>query len=443
MQVRGLLIAVVLLAGLSGLLYWSNQKKATEAANPSDTSPKVLSIPEDQFKELKLQKTGGQAVELRKGDDGKWQLVEPKPLRADQDAAGSLVSTLSSLSADKLVEEKAADLAPYGLNAPALNVTVVKKDGKSQELMVGDEVPTGAGYYVKLAGDPRVFTIASYTKTNLEKTPDDLRDKRLLTFDSDKLTRVELQAKGQTVEFGKNNQNDWQILKPRPLRADGSQVEELIRKLKDARMDTGVTDQDTRKAASAFASGTRVAVATVSDASGNQQIEIRRDREKNYYAKTTAVEGIHKVTSDLGDGLDKGIDDFRNKKLFDFGWNDPSKVEIRPAGGNAATYAKSGDKWMAGDKQKDSASVQTLIDKLRDLSAIQFVESGGGAPALEATVTSNDGKRVEKVTITKKGNNYYATRENEPSVYELDGKAVEELEKAAKEIKDHQPPAKT
>src|SRR5205823_8769070 len=156
--------------------------------------------------------------------------------------------------------------------------------------------------YVKLANSPKVFTIASYNKTSLDKTPNDLRDKRMLTFDSDKLTRVELTAKGQSVEFGKNNQNDWQILKPRPLRADGSQVEELIRKLKDAKMDTTVSDDDARKAAAGFASGKRVAVATVTDSSGNQQLEVReagKDKDKTYYAKSSVVEGVYKVPNDL------------------------------------------------------------------------------------------------------------------------------------------------
>ena len=102
-------------------------------------------------------------------------------------------------------------------------MTVTKKDGKTQDFLIGDDTPTGGGAYAKLASDPRVFTVASYVKTSLDKTPKDLRDKRLLTFDSDKLTRVELQPpRAQTVEFGKNNQNDWQILKPKPLRADGS-----------------------------------------------------------------------------------------------------------------------------------------------------------------------------------------------------------------------------
>jgi len=54
--------------------------------------------------------------------------------------------------------------------------------------------------------------------------------------------------------------------------------------------------------------------------------------------------------------------------------------------------------------------------------------------------TSNSGKRVEKVTITKQGSQYFAKSEGEPSIYELDGKAVEDLQKAASDVKE-QPPA--
>jgi hypothetical protein len=87
----------------------------------------------------------------------------------------------------------------------------------------------------------------------------------------------------------------------------------------------------------------------------------------------------------------------------------------------------------------DNTSVQNLIDKLRDLAALKFVEKGGGQPVFEATVTSNSGKRVEKVTISKQGNQYFAQREGEPSIYELDSKVVEELQKAASEVKEAPP----
>jgi hypothetical protein len=94
---------------------------------------------------------------------------------------------------------------------------------------------------------------------------------------------------------------------------------------------------------------------------------------------------------------------------------------------------------MLGAKAEDNSTVQNLIDKLRDLSATKFVEKGGGAEVFQATVTSNSGKRTEKVSITKQGDQYFAQREGEPSIYELDKGAVEGLEKAAADVKDAPP----
>ena len=432
MKPKGLLVAVAVLAILGGLIWWSNKREATASKKSADTSTKLLSIPDDQFQEIKIKKLTGELQDLQRVN-GKWRLTQPSQLSADPDTVGSMVTTLASLNADKLIEDKATDLQPYGLHLPTLDITVVKKDGKSDQLLIGDDTPTGSGAYAKLAGDARVFTVASFTKTSLDKTPTDLRDKRLLTFDTDKLTRLELAAKGTPVEFGKNNRNEWQILKPRPLRADGSQVETLITKLKDAKMDLAGAQLDI---AQKFAAAARVATVVVADAGGNQTLEVRRDKDKNCYAKSSAVEGVYKVASDLADALDKNLDDFRNKKLFDFGFSDPSKVELK-----TATYTKSGDKWLAGSKTMDNTSVQNLIDKLRDLSASKFPEKGGGQPVFEAKVTSDGGKRVEKVVISKQGTQYFAQRENEPSIYELDSKAVDDLQKAASDVKEPPPPA--
>ena len=57
--------------------------------------------------------------------------------------------------------------------------------------------------------------------------------------------------------------------------------------------------------------------------------------------------------------------------------------------------------------------------------------------------TSNSGKRVEKVTVRKQGTEYFAQREGEPSIYELDAAPVDDLLKAASGVKETAPePAK-
>jgi hypothetical protein len=440
MQGLRLLIALAVLLGLGGTLYWSNKEKAKEAAKPpAETSPKILSLTEADIQKIEIKKKGGDDTVVQRAAGGKWELTAPKPYPVDQEAANSLASSAATVNSDQLVDDKITDLKPFGLDAPTLELDVTKKDNKTSKLLIGNDAPGVGGAYAKLEGDPRVFTVASYTKTNFDKSPKDLRDKRLLPFDQDKLSRLELTAKKQTIEFGRSK-DEWQILKPQPLRADGLQVEELVRKLKDAKMDLAVSEEDAKKAAAAFASGTPIATVKVTDPSGTHEMQIRK-KENDYYAKSNAAEGAFKMAADLGSGVDKSVDDFRNKKLFDFGFNEPTKIEMHD-GAKTVSLQKSGEKWQSNGKEMDSTSVQSFLDKLRDLSASKFTDKGFGTPTIDLTVVSNDGKRTEKVLISKQDKTVIAKRENEPSLYELESKAVDELEKAAGDVKPAQAAAK-
>jgi len=424
------------------VLYWSNRHPASESTAKAsvDTPPKILSLKQEDISKIQIKKKGGEELDLAKGDAGKWQITAPKPLGADQEAVSSLLSTVSSLNADRLVEDKATDVGQYGLAQPSLELDVTTKDGKPQKLLLGDDTPAGSALFAKLDGDPRVFTIANYNKTGIDKTANDLRDKRLLTIDFDKLSQVELVTKKQDIQFARNKQ-EWQLVKPKPLRADNFQVEEIVRKLRDAKMEASSTDADVKKAAAAFASGTQVATAKVTDTASTQELQIRKTKDE-YYARSSAVPGTYKVPSDIGQGFDKNVDDFRNKKLFDFGYDEPAKVEVHD-GAKAYFLTKGGQDWWSADSKKmDSASVQSLIDKIRELSASKFLDSGFTTPAIKVTVTSNDGKRVEKISIAKSGDNYIAKRENEPALYQLDSSPVSDLQKLAADLKPAPAPVK-
>jgi hypothetical protein len=433
MKSTGLLIAAAVLAALTGVLYWSNNHKSadtTTSATPA--SPKLVTANDADITKIEIDKKGTEQVGLAKGD-GKWEITAPTKLTADQDAVASMLSTLSGLTSERVVEDHALDLKQYGLADPSLKVEFTTKDGKSQRVLLGDDTPTGNAVFASLRGDPRVFTIAGSTKSSIDKSPADLRDKRLLTVNFDKISAVDLTAKKQSIEFGRSK-DAWQILKPRPLRADNFTVEDLVRRLKDAKMDlTAATDADEKKISAAFASATPVATARVTDAAGSQTLEVRKNKT-DYYAKSSAVAGLYKVANDLGTGLDKGLDDFRNKKLFDFGFDDVSKVDLHD-GSKTYSLVKGGADWWSNGKKMDDMSAQAFIDKFRDLAASKFVDSGFGSPLIDLTVTSNDGKRVEKVLIAKSGDKYVAKRDGEPSLYELDAKPVEDLQKSAADVK--------
>jgi hypothetical protein len=448
MKLRDLFIAAIVLAVLLGILYWSNHRKQGEdssvKASPSPNAPvKILSLNQAELIRLAIHRKGEPQVDLSRDASGTWQITRPKPFPADQGEVSSLLSTLSSLNSDRLLEEKTADLAPYGLANPSLELDIAFKDNKTKRLLIGDATPTGNAYYLMLAGDPRLFTAASYSKSSLDKSVSDLRDKRLLTADFDKVSQIELinekPGKEQDITFARNK-DAWQILKPKSYRADAGQVDALITSLKDAKMDAASASEDINNAA-AFKSAAPFAIAKITGASGTQELEIRK-RKDDYYAKSSVLSGIYKVSANVGVSLDKSLDNFRNKRLLDFGYQDPDKLEIHD-GSKSYFLARSGSDWWGADGKKlDEASVQLLISKIRELSASKFPDSGFSTPTLEITITSNARKHIEKVFLAKGKVTYIAKRESEPELYELPASSVEELQKSAADLKPASEPKK-
>ena len=115
----------------------------------------------------------------------------------------------------------------------------------------------------------------------------------------------------------------------------------------------------------------------------------------------------------MAEGLDKPLEDFRNKKLFDFGFKEITALDLRD-GDTRLRVEKKDNKWVLsseGDRELDSEKVQTVIDSLRSLAAASFPSDdaadqskyGLDQPAIEAEVTVAEGESSEKVLITEAG----------------------------------------
>ena len=434
-----MLAASVLLAGLAAALWWSNrQEKAKEGKPAADAPPKILALGADTIQQIEIRHRGEDPITL-KLNGSQWEMTSPK-LPVDSAAVSAITSAAASVDADRVVDPNVSDLKAYGLAPASLEVDFATKNGKTSKLLIGDNTPAGSAVYAKLDGDPRLFTMGAYSKTAFDKEAKDLRDKRLLPFTQAKLSRIEVTAQKQTYEFVKKGESEWQIVKPKAMRADSTQTDDLVRQLNNAQMDlSGV--QDDKKNAAAFASAPVLAIAKVTDQDGTKTLEIRKAKD-DYYAKSSAAAGVYKVAKTVGDALDKPVDAYRNKKIFDFGFSDPTHIEVTD-GGKTSTFDKSGDTWMSGGKKMDNTSVQAFADRLRDLSATKFVESGFTTPVVTVTVVSNQGKLREKVEIAAApGGNFLARRDGDASFYELEAGVVKDLRQAVGDVREAQPETK-
>ncbi len=170
MKSKGLLTASFLLLVLSGVIWWSNKKAATADKTPVETATvKLLNLPEDQIQDIEIKKRTGETIQLKR-NDSKWLIAGAEPLRADPDAVSSMLSTISSLSSDRTVEEKASSLEPYGLAPATIELNVTDKNKKTAKVLIGDDTPAGTAVYAAIAGDVRVFALASYKKNSFDKS---------------------------------------------------------------------------------------------------------------------------------------------------------------------------------------------------------------------------------------------------------------------------------
>lgn len=111
---------------------------------------------------------------------GGWQMTQPYERTADpQKVSEQLTTAMSGLSAKEVVEDNAADLSKYGLDAPRGSITFVDKDGVVTTLVVGAkyEEADSEYTYVMCEGNPAVYSVAESNASFLSLEPEKIMDR--------------------------------------------------------------------------------------------------------------------------------------------------------------------------------------------------------------------------------------------------------------------------
>ena len=105
----------------------------------------------------------------------------------------------------RVVEENATDLQKYNLATPPIAVEF-KAGSESGSLLLGDKNATQGEMYAVKNGEKRVFLVSSFQETNFNRTPFDLRDKKILKFDREKADTRDAGARRQHHDAGADRQ---------------------------------------------------------------------------------------------------------------------------------------------------------------------------------------------------------------------------------------------
>ena len=435
------MIALTVLAGTWGAFtYYDKRKSQEKPASEASKQEKIFSVEAQQIQSLTFKPRTGDAFTCSR-EAGTWTITEPRHLAADQGAFSGVLNSLITATVDEVVEAHPASAKEFGLDPPNFTLELTT-NGKPQALLLGDDTPTSDGVYAQLGGSPRVFTLATYLKTSLEKTMYDLRDRRALTLEADQLRKIGVEYKGTKWTLAKNPEGVWDLVLPPPVRADRFMVDGLVSQLRNLTMQSVAAEDKSKGGEYGFASPELKLQLTGAAATETLTVGKKDKDSDRYFVTNSALDPVFTLNSDFVTQFKKDQSDLREKDLFSFSTFDAKKVEVETPKGHWV-FEKQQNQWkQTGPKAKNinNDKMETFLTRLRDLRADSFpkdaapAESALAKPAYRLNVQSSEKNLTEIVEAAKSGEHAYARKSTDPLPCELSKGALDDVEKSLGEL---------
>jgi len=187
-----------------GRLGWSVRREVKDWRDHQ-----VLALKVEDISQLTFRAKEGESVTVKVGaKPGEWSLAEgtqaPGGFRFNAQTAQQLAQQLANLHAQDFLEGDAASDALRGFMEAHDSVEVQLKDGKKVVLHLGPK--------------PEAQENSAPVALRVEGDLADFRDLSLFHFDPQKVTKLKIQAGGQTVAVAKEGEG-WKVVEPKKLPA--------------------------------------------------------------------------------------------------------------------------------------------------------------------------------------------------------------------------------
>jgi hypothetical protein len=416
-------VLFLLVAGLAAYIFLVERPKAVKEA----TKAKLVTAAQDDITAITLVYPDREIALVKK--DGAWRITKPIDVAADDTAVKALLGTLTGAEIQKSLDAPPADLATFGLDKPDPTVKLATAKGDLPAIAVGKNAAIGGKTYVKVGDDPKVVLTPSTIKFALNKQVKDLRDKQILTFKDDDVTRIDIMpVDGPPVGLVRKEKDVW-TLQPGDQPTDITEVRSYLSSLRSTR----AADFPETDAAAAGLDKPKLTVTVGLGKEPSQALlvgnETTQGTQKQLYAKRADQPTV--VT--LGDWslrtLSKDGFQFRDKTVLGFGADRAGKVIVERKEGPGATlvHGEPGGWTVENEKQSKGGAIQRFVDDLRDLKGSAIAEEpakdlkkfGLDAPDVKVTIVDREQKPMGTILLAKKGDKYYSVRDGGPTVFEV------------------------
>lgn len=430
MAKSGLWVALALLAlvggGIGYLLYQDSQPAKESAASDKRIFPDGLK----QVEGFRLERPGEPALAVSGSDAEGWRIEAPGAYQADPVMVGEVIGLLRSLEPERTIDAEGTNLDDFGLQSPMLRVAV-QGGGQEYLLEIGGVNPTGGARYARRSDSGSLYLVGMATVNALNKTVGDLRQKRVFDASEFAARRISIESPAGNRELVRRDGRDWTFSNPPDFFADQRLIGEMVTQMLSLRTDVSALNGESLPE-SRFRALPLYARVRVATESSELEAELR-GTPGGVYARSETLGGIYPVPAEIDNFLRKPLAEFRDLRVFRFGFSDIFKLEYEGGGVNLS-LEKPNENWRQGDKKVDASAANTLADELRSATAAEYREGDApGTATHRIRVETSDG-REERVSLHKGDEAIFAARAGEKGYYRLPDGFLAGLERAASAI---------
>jgi len=385
--------------------------------------------------------------------DGRWKLTRPRVLPADADTVRDFLDKLRAARVKEFPADAPKSLEPFGLDKPVrLDVQTGRdRDRATKTLLIGRADPAKKGVFAMRPGESTVMLIPDETWTAVPKNVAVLRDKTLVGFDRDKVTRIEIESPKGAVTLAKDGER-WKIIAPQALVADQVEAGAVLFKLRQLRAQAFLTDDASGISRYLGKPTVRVSI-TEQGASSPRTVLFAPSPEKrggapSAYAAVAGQGPVVLVDGKTLDELGRSADDLRDRTLLSgLEPRDIKRMRVR-AGGQTVVVERSGESdWKLVEGAKGVAKAATVDNLLYALRALKWktiaaptgdepAKYGLDAPTLEVTLVKADGGEAGALLVGKReGEQAWVKLPSAPAIYTVDVKQLGEPPKVPDDFK--------
>ena len=229
-----IIAASVIIVLIVGTIVISNID--TSKDNNVDTTDDLYSIYSADTTDIlsvKAESENG-TITVKSIGDSEWSVNDMDASEIDSSKAGALVGTISTLSSKNKIEENPVDLSQYGLDNPQVTVTVEKKNGQIDKMIIGDLSPTLGEYFVMKDGDNTVYTMYDFKVDTLKKPISYYKEFNRFNINIDNINDIKIVRSDETIEIrilsniNNNTNNVWEMVQPYQSGANDDYIDNKI-----------------------------------------------------------------------------------------------------------------------------------------------------------------------------------------------------------------------